>query len=109
MATPDSTVTARVPKEIREQADAALKRIDSTVTELVNAAFTFVIKTGALPTVAPHVHNSSECRTARQLTPEQQVRFDAFVKATSLPLSAQHASLSAKQIKALRLAERHEA
>lgn len=108
MAAQDITVTARVPKEIREQADDVLKRIDATITELVNAAFTYVIKTGTLPTAHPKTSKRGEESSARLLTPEQQKRFVAYLEATSAPLSAQLASLDAKQIKAMRLAEKHE-
>ena len=48
----DAIVTARVPAEIKKQGNAVLREIGSTPTELVNAAYEYVLKEGALP-----VHN----------------------------------------------------
>ena len=45
----DAMVTARVPVEIKKQGDAKLKEIGSSVTELVNEAYRFVIEEGTLP------------------------------------------------------------
>ena len=45
----DAFVTARVPVEIKEQGNAALKRIGATPTQLVNAAYEYVLAHGALP------------------------------------------------------------
>ncbi|HBT95109.1 MAG TPA: hypothetical protein DEB24_02920 [Coriobacteriia bacterium] len=107
MATQDQTVTARVPREIRSQADIVLKQIDSSVTELINSAFTYVIKTGSLLDA-----NSASCARygkdgTRRFTAEERKRFEAFLEATSLPLAPRYAALDAKQIKAMRLAERY--
>ena len=44
-------VTARVPAEIRDQVNAQLRDIGSSPTELVNAAYDYVLKTGELPDV----------------------------------------------------------
>lgn len=104
----DSTVTARVPKEIRTQGEAALKRIDSTVTELINSAFEYVIKAEELPTASSTIkRGSSGKKIVRTFTPEQKARFSAYVKATSLPLDSKYATLTAKDIKALRLSEKY--
>lgn len=45
----DSIVTARVPVEIKEQGNAVLKKIGATPTELVNAAYQYVLEHGELP------------------------------------------------------------
>lgn len=45
-------VTARVPQEIRDQVNARLRAIGSSPTELVNAAYDYVLKTGELPDAA---------------------------------------------------------
>lgn len=42
-------VTARVPVEIRDQVNAHLRDIGSSPTELINAAYDYVLKTGRLP------------------------------------------------------------
>ena len=44
-------VTARVPVEIRDQVNAQLRDIGSSPTELVNAAYDYVLTTGELPDV----------------------------------------------------------
>lgn len=101
-----SVISARIPKEIRDQGDAALKRLDSTVTELVNSAFEYVIKTGSLPT-APKSSGIPEKKIKRVFSPEQKTQFAYYLKATSVPLSATYDSLNAKQIKEMRLAEKY--
>lgn len=42
-------VTARVPVEIRDQVNAKLRAMGSSPTELVNAAYDYVLATGELP------------------------------------------------------------
>lgn len=42
-------VTARVPPEIRRQGNEILKQLGSTPTQLVNAAYEYVIAKGELP------------------------------------------------------------
>ena len=50
----DAMVTARVPVEIKKQGDDILKEIGSSATELVNAAYDYLLKNKALPeTQAP--------------------------------------------------------
>ena len=106
MKSVDSIVTARVPREIRDQGDAALKRIEATVTELVNSAFEYVIKTGELPTKQPRP--ASKTKIIRSFdTDEHKRHFLLHAKATSLPMSSQHASLSAREVKEMRLAEKY--
>lgn len=46
-------VTARVPTEIRDQVNARLRAIGSSPTELVNAAYDYVLRTGELPDPQP--------------------------------------------------------
>ena len=53
-------VTARVPSEIRDQVNAQLRNMGSSATELVNAAYDYVLRTGHLPDPAadeasPHI------------------------------------------------------
>lgn len=45
----DAMVTARVPIEIKRQADARLKEMGSSTTELINAAYRYVLAQGQLP------------------------------------------------------------
>jgi antitoxin component of RelBE/YafQ-DinJ toxin-antitoxin module len=98
----DAIVTARVPLEIKEQGSAALKKIDATQTLLVNAAYEYLLKTGKLPTVAENTNKAQ-----RTLTDKQQQELKRLLAATSLPLSPKWSTMSAKDIKAIRLEERH--
>lgn len=104
MNSQNSIISARIPKEIRNQGDAALKRIDSTVTELVNSAFEYVIKTGTLPTISENITPGEK---KRELSPEQKTQFKDFLNATSLPLPDTYSELNAKRIKEMRLTEKY--
>lgn len=50
----DARVSARVPVEIKKRGDLKLKEIGVTVTDLVNAAYEYVIEHGALPNGKSH-------------------------------------------------------
>lgn len=99
------TISARVPREIRDQGDAALKRIDSTVTDLVNAAFEYVIKTGKLPDAREHL--LLEKKGSQKLTQQQKAEFTAFMQATSFAVAPEFETMSAKEIKQMRLKEKY--
>ena len=45
----DAMVSARVPAEIKKQGDRKLKEIGSSATELVNAAYAYLLEHGKLP------------------------------------------------------------
>ena len=45
----DAVVTARVPVEVKEQGARVLRSIGATPTQLVNAAYSYVLETGTLP------------------------------------------------------------
>lgn len=45
----DSKVSARVPIETRKHADEKLKELGASTTQLINAAYDYVIETGELP------------------------------------------------------------
>ncbi len=60
-------VTARVPQEIRDQVNAKLKAIGSSPTELVNAAYDYVLQAGRLPDV-----NNDEAPLCITLTEAQE-------------------------------------
>lgn len=45
----DAMVSARVPVEIKKRGDGKLKEIGSNPTELVNAAYRYIIEHGELP------------------------------------------------------------
>ena len=45
----DAMVTARVPVEVKERVGSILREMGSSPTELVNAAYDYVLKYGKLP------------------------------------------------------------
>ena len=45
----DAMVSARVPVEIKKRGDQKLKEIGSSVTELVNSAYDYLLEHGRLP------------------------------------------------------------
>lgn len=47
----DSIVTARIPAGIKEQGKDILQKIGATPTDLVNAAYRYVLQEGKLPQV----------------------------------------------------------
>lgn len=71
----DSIVTARVPSEIKEQGNDVLRSIGATPTQLVNAAYEYVLACGKLP--QPSLSNPDAA--SRTLALEQQERLRAFV------------------------------
>jgi len=50
----DAMISARVPVEIKKRGDQKLKEIGSSVTELVNSAYAYLLEYGALPKGSPH-------------------------------------------------------
>lgn len=45
----DPMVSARVPQEIRDQANSILAEVGSSPTELINSAYRYLVETGSLP------------------------------------------------------------
>lgn len=78
----DAIVTARVPTEIKEQGNAILKRIGSSPTELINAAYRYVLDYEELPTVAPPLEEMADRH--RNLSPEKKAQIKAFIDRTTL-------------------------
>ena len=65
----DAIVTARVPVEIKEQGAAILREIGATPTQLVNAAYEYLLAKGELP---PSRTGTMPAPGRRTLTPEQK-------------------------------------
>ena len=63
----DAIVTARVPVEVKEQVNDMLKEIGATPTELINAAYRYMLKHGSLPETDQPIAGG----TPRVLTSEQ--------------------------------------
>ncbi len=81
-------VTARVPAGIKEQGRVALEKIGSTPTELINAAYEYVLAKGELPsagkTLPTNVHEK------RVLTAEQREELHSRIKKTTFPIPASY-------------------
>lgn len=56
----DAMVSARIPVEVKRQGDALLKKMGSSVTELINSAYDYLVANGELPGKASPLPNSSE-------------------------------------------------
>ena len=84
-------VSARVPAEIRHQGNRLLKEIGSSPTELVNAAYRYLIEVGRLPQrEQPPVSDQAGHGqpTVRQLDPDAARTLAASIERTTLPISA---------------------
>lgn len=79
----DSRVSARVPVETRERGDRQLARIGATTTQLINAAYDYVIETGKLPR-APEKQKSR----SRKLTEAQMAELRQRIAQTTCPVPA---------------------
>lgn len=62
----DAIITARVPVEVKEQVNEILKEIGATQTQLVNAAYDYVLSQRELPIVRPPLRRASRMLTAEQ-------------------------------------------
>jgi len=84
----DAVVTARVPVEIKEQGNAKLKSIGATPTELVNAAYRYVLKTGELPRANKHPLAQDGANRSRRLSNQQRSELIASLSAMTLPAAS---------------------
>lgn len=76
----DAMVTARVPVEVKRQGDEVLRKMGSSTTRLVNAAYAFVIETGHLPEAE---HAGSAAGTS--LSESQRAEIISFFERSSSP------------------------
>jgi len=76
----NATVTARIPLEIKKQVDAKLKGMGSSPTELINAAYSYVLEKGSLPGVNTEENHPSEEPCVKRLTAQQAEEVRALWK-----------------------------
>lgn len=76
----DATVSARVPVEIKKQADKKLRQMGSSTTELINAAYCYLIAENDLP--RPQVRKTDD-DGGDDLSPEQRDRLRDFLAQTT--------------------------
>lgn len=74
----DVIVTARVPIEIKEQGNEILKKMGATPTQLINAAYEYVLSRGELPLVQP---DTTERK--KKLSQDEQEQLAQSIQATS--------------------------
>ena len=91
----DPVVTARVPEGVRDRGNEVLKDIGSSVTELVNAAFDYVIRERHLP---QSNGTASESSTLRRPTKKQIEQATAFMNAVKVDVPSQWANRSFEEL-----------
>lgn len=93
----DAIVTARVPVEIKEQGNALLRAMGATPTQLVNAAYEFLLKEGKLPQA-----QQKPSARKRKLTTAQRQRVVDSLQAMYIGSPAADAGSFAEQLAAAR-------
>jgi antitoxin component of RelBE/YafQ-DinJ toxin-antitoxin module len=77
----DPVVTARVPADVRARGNEILQEIGSNATELVNAAYAYVIREKRLPKPEPIMEGGK-----RVLLPQHERQLREFVQAVKVPI-----------------------
>lgn len=93
----NTMVAARVPSEVKEQGDGILRSLGSSPTELINKAYAYVLKYGALPGDAGQEDRPTTVR--RQVTSEMMASLHVAYEEMSLPLSDAWGTKSFKDIR----------
>lgn len=75
-------VSARIPSALYEQASLLMESLGFTTSELVNAAFEYVLKEHALPQVSP----SSKDTKKRSLSSKQKGELAEFFEQCTIPV-----------------------
>jgi len=75
----DAIVTARVPVAVKEQVGSILRDIGSTPSQLVNAAYEYVLAEHKLPRTSDGLEDVASA--SRRLSAEQQQRIAAALEA----------------------------
>lgn len=95
----NATATARVPAEIKLQGDAILKSLGSSTTELINAAYMYVLKEHKLPEVS--------ARNTRIITEEMIAEIENDLELISIQPTSEFAGLSYEELRDLTYEERY--
>ncbi len=85
----DSIVTARIPVEVKNQVSEVLESLGSNTTQLINAAFEYVLVTGKLPNA--HKSSASEPSSkgsSRQLSEKDKEELASLFGKISVPAPA---------------------
>ena len=82
----DSIVTARIPVEIKNQVSEVLESLGSNTTQLINAAFEYVLVTGKLPDAYEGASLESSVKgSSRQLSEKDKEQLSALFGKISVP------------------------
>ena len=85
----DSIVTARIPVEVKNQVSEVLESLGSNTTQLINAAFEYVLVTGKLPDAREESSlESSSKGVSRQLSEKDKEQLLALFGKISVPAPA---------------------
>jgi antitoxin component of RelBE/YafQ-DinJ toxin-antitoxin module len=98
----DAMVSARVPRELRDQANDILAELGYSPTQLINAAYHYLLDAGALPDARKRGTSIDGQQNETDLTALRE-----FLDATTLELPDELAAMTAADIRAARLKERH--
>ena len=82
----DSIVTARIPVEVKNQVSEVLESLGSNTTQLINAAFEYVLVTGKLPDAREESSlESSSKGVSRQLSEKDKEQLSVLFGKISVP------------------------
>ena len=85
----DSIVTARIPVEVKNQVSEVLESLGSNTTQLINAAFEYVLVTGKLPDAREGAALESSAKgSSRQLSEKDKEELSALFGKISVPAPA---------------------
>ena len=85
----DSIVTARIPVEVKNQVSEVLESLGSNTTQLINAAFEYVLVTGKLPDAREESSlESSSKGSSRQLSEKDKEELASLFGKISVPAPA---------------------
>ena len=85
----DSIVTARVPVEVKNQVSDVLESLGSNTTQLINAAFEYVLMTGKLPDAHESASLESSAKgSSRQLSEKDKEELASLFGKISVPAPA---------------------
>ena len=87
-------VSGRVPDEVAVQAGDLLKQMGASTTQLINSAYTYLLKTGSLPGDAlTRAEGKRFHTTSRTLSAEQAEEIRSLISSCTLsPIAAMQAS-----------------
>lgn len=85
----DSIVTARIPVEVKNQVSEILELLGSNTTQLINAAFEYVLVTGRLPDAHESASLESSAKgPSRQLSEKDKEQLASLFGKISVPAPA---------------------